>query len=64
VYNVSMNPLKGQSLKSKERIKERTVTVRLTHMQFDSLHKLAEEEERSLSFLVRKAVEMYLSSKR
>ena len=64
VYTVNMNPLKGQELKPKKERKEHVVAVRLTPEMYQDLQKLAEEDERSVSFLVRKAVEHYLSPKR
>jgi len=63
-YLVIMNPRKGQRLKPRRQIKERILTIRLTQEQYKRLLKLAEEDERSVSFLIRKAVEGYLSSKR
>ncbi len=63
-YTVIMNPRKGQRLKPRRQIKERILTIRLTQEQYKRLLKLAEEDERSVSFLIRKAVEGYLSSKR
>ena len=60
----SMNALKGQRLLPKDQVKERVVTVRLTDSQFSKLQRIGQKEERSVSFLVRKAVESYLSSKR
>ena len=59
-----MNALKGQRLLPKDQVKERVVTVRLTDSQFSKLQRIGQKEERSVSFLVRKAVESYLSSKR
>ena len=60
-YIVFMNPRKGQRLKPRKQIKERILTIRLTQEQFTRLRKLAEEDERSVSFLIRKAVTEYLS---
>ncbi len=59
-----MTPRKGQLLKPRKQIKERILTVRLTQAQHTKLKRLAKEDERSVSFLLRKAVTEYLSSKR
>ena len=58
-----MNPRKGQQLKPRRQIKERILTVRLTQAQYTKLKRLAKEDQRSMSFLLRKAVTEYLSSK-
>ncbi len=48
-------------MKPKAEIKELTTTVRLTQEQSKKLKRLAKADERSVSFLLRKAVSEYLS---
>ncbi len=49
-------------MKPKSQIKEQVTTVRLTQDQHKKLKRLARADERSVSFLLRKAVSEYLSN--
>ena len=57
-----MTSRKGKRLKPKSQIKDRTLNVRVTKAQHMKLKRLAKADERSVSFLLRKAVTEYLSN--
>ena len=56
-----MQKRKGTRRTPKSQMKELVVNVRLTKAQHSKLKRLAKADERSLSFLLRKAVDHYLS---
>ena len=57
-----MDKRKGPLLKPKSQIKDQIINVRLTKAQITKLKRLAKADERSVSFLLRKAVDYYLSN--
>jgi len=56
-----MQKRKGTWHTPKSQIKDQIINVRLTKAQHAKLKRLAKADERSLSFLLRKAVDYYLS---
>jgi len=52
---------RGQRVKPPDQVKERIISVRITAKQHAKLKKLGRKEDRSMSYLLAKAVEQYLS---